>query len=68
MKNVLTSAEIMSLLATVQDPELGVGITDLGLVYRLDVTDARIDLQLLFTAQACPLRQLTRSGPPRVKR
>ena len=58
MNNVLTSAEVMHLLATVQDPEIGLSITDLGLVYRLEVTDARIDLELIFTAQACPLRQL----------
>ena len=58
MKNRLTSAEVLDLLATVQDPELGLNLVDLGLVFQLDVSDALIDVRLLFTAQACPLRQL----------
>jgi len=52
----------MHLLASVQDPELGLNIVDLGLVYQLDVSDLLIDVRLLFTAQACPLRQLIVQG------
>ena len=58
MNTILSRDEILALLATVEDPEIGLNIVDLGLVYALDVSDARIALRLLFTAQACPLRQL----------
>lgn len=58
MKTSLTVTEVTELLATIYDPEMGLNIVDLGLVYRLEVTPEAIDLRLLFTAQACPLRQL----------
>ncbi len=58
MKTPLTENQVTELLATIQDPELGLNIVDLGLVYRLEVTPELIELRLLFTAQACPLRQL----------
>ena len=58
MKTPLTAPEVTELLATIHDPEIGLNIVDLGLVYRLEVTAEAIDLRLLFTAQACPLRQL----------
>jgi metal-sulfur cluster biosynthetic enzyme len=58
MKTILPRDEILALLSTVQDPEIGLNIVDLGLVQALDVSETRIALRLLFTAQACPLRQL----------
>lgn len=58
MKTTLTRDKIMTLLTSIQDPEIGLNIVDLGLIDRLEVTDAVIDLSLIFTAQACPLRQL----------
>lgn len=41
-------------LKEVLDPDIGVNIVDLGLVERLTVDEAGIDLQLIMTSPACP--------------
>jgi len=51
-----TSEEIMELLRDVVDPEIGVNIVDLGLVYGVDITDdGRVTLDMTLTSPACPL-------------
>jgi len=51
-----TKAEVEEALRDVVDPELGINVVDLGLVYDLDIDDehaATIDMTL--TSAACPL-------------
>ena len=42
-------------LRAVIDPELGVNIVDLGLVYGADVVDGRAEILITTTTPACPL-------------
>jgi metal-sulfur cluster biosynthetic enzyme len=42
-------------LRTVVDPELGVNIVDLGLVYGIEIRDADVDVKMTLTSPACPL-------------
>lgn len=50
-----TREQIMEALKPVQDPEIGVGIVDLGLVYDADVTeDGKIQVKMTLTTPACP--------------
>ena len=42
-------------LRDVIDPEVGVNIVDLGLVYRLESTAGGIRLDLTMTSPACPM-------------
>jgi metal-sulfur cluster biosynthetic enzyme len=42
-------------LRAVIDPELGVNIIDLGLVYRAEVVDGRAEILITTTTPACPL-------------
>lgn len=42
-------------LATVIDPEVGIGIVDLGLVYETTIDDAAITVTMTVTTPACPL-------------
>lgn len=37
------------------DPELGISVVDLGLVYRLEADAGAIDVDLTMTTPACPL-------------
>jgi metal-sulfur cluster biosynthetic enzyme len=52
----LTEADIRAALREVVDPELGVNIVDLGLVYRVEVDDHVARITMTMTSPACPLR------------
>ena len=52
----MTEADIRDALREVIDPELGVNIVDLGLVYGVDVNDREARITMTMTSPACPLR------------
>ena len=45
-------------LRSVDDPEAGMNIVDLGLVYRIDVLADGVRVELTMTTPACPLGDL----------
>jgi metal-sulfur cluster biosynthetic enzyme len=51
---------LWSALAAVEDPELPVSVTDLGLVRRLEVADGRVRVGLTYTSLACPCMEMLR--------
>jgi metal-sulfur cluster biosynthetic enzyme len=53
---MVTDGDILEALRTVIDPELGVSIVDLGLVYRVEIDGARVRVEMTMTSPACPLR------------
>ncbi|MCF8199605.1 MAG: metal-sulfur cluster assembly factor [Sulfuritalea sp.] len=60
MKNTSVStppdeAAIRDILRQVIDPEVGMNIVDLGLVYRVEATPARVLVEMTMTSPACPL-------------
>ena len=50
-----TDAGIRDALRTVIDPELGVNIVDLGLVYRVEIEAPRVRVEMTMTSPACTL-------------
>ena len=42
-------------LRTVLDPELGINIVDLGLVFRIDARERRVEAEIGLTSPSCPL-------------
>jgi metal-sulfur cluster biosynthetic enzyme len=42
-------------LGRVVDPELGVDVVSLGLVYKLSVTDGQADVDMTMTSPGCPV-------------
>ena len=50
--------EVLAALKTVIDPELGINIVDLGLVYRTAHNANGIDIALTMTTPACPLGEM----------
>lgn len=51
----LPTSHVRERLRLVIDPELGVSIVDLGLVYGIEVTDERVLVRMTVTTPACPL-------------
>jgi metal-sulfur cluster biosynthetic enzyme len=47
--------QALGCLYDVIDPELGINIVDLGLVYNLDVDGGRVRVEMTMTTPACPL-------------
>ena len=50
------TADIVAALKTVYDPEIPADIYELGLIYRVDIDDARnVDIDMTLTAPGCPV-------------
>lgn len=47
--------QVLNALRQVVDPELGINIVDLGLVYHIEVHDTRVQVTMTMTTPACPL-------------
>jgi metal-sulfur cluster biosynthetic enzyme len=63
MATQVSDEEIISSLKTVTDPELGINIIDLGLVYRVDIDDNNdIQLFMTLTSPGCPAGPEIRNG------
>lgn len=45
-------------LRAVLDPEIGLNLVDLGLVYQARRSDEEIDVRLTLTSRACPLSEM----------
>ncbi len=56
----LLTDDILDVLATVIDPELGMNVVDLGLVYDVDVQDNNVSISMTMTTSFQP----TWSGTP----
>lgn len=48
-------AEIVRMLKTVFDPEIPINVYDLGLIYKIDVNDNNVTIDMTLTAPGCPM-------------
>ncbi len=51
----MTEPEIRDALRRIVDPELGMNIVDLGLVYAVRIDGSRVSIDMTMTTPACPL-------------
>jgi metal-sulfur cluster biosynthetic enzyme len=54
----LDEAFIRNLLRRVMDPEVGMNIVDLGLIYRVEVGAEQIFIEMTMTSPACPMADM----------
>jgi metal-sulfur cluster biosynthetic enzyme len=52
----MTEIDVRDALREVIDPELGINIVELGLVYGIDVAGDSVRITMTMTTPACPLR------------
>lgn len=50
--------EVRFYLRNVIDPEVGMNIVDLGLVYGVTITDNKLQIDLTMTTPACPMSDM----------
>lgn len=54
---MVTADELREALKQVVDPEIGISIVDLGLIYTVDVNEAekKVNIKMTLTSQGCPV-------------
>ena len=52
---MIAEAQVLSALRQIIDPELGINIVDLGLVYSVDIEANQVQVAMTMTTPACPL-------------
>ena len=50
-----TKGEVLDALENVIDPEIGLNIVEVGLVYRVDVSEDTVEIDFTLTSPGCPL-------------
>ena len=51
----VTGEQVMGALQDVLDPELGMSVVDLGLIYAVEIDDGDIRVTMTLTAPGCPI-------------
>lgn len=54
----MSDNDVLQALRGVNDPEIGINIVDLGLVYRAERTPDGIDVAFSLTTPSCPLGEM----------
>lgn len=52
---MLTEDDVLRVLRKVTDPEAGVNIVDLGLIYSVEILGGRVHVMMTMTTPACPM-------------
>ncbi|HXY85611.1 MAG TPA: metal-sulfur cluster assembly factor [Gaiellaceae bacterium] len=61
-----TKEQVTEALRQVEDPELGMDIVDLGLLYEVDVAGASVKVTYSLTSMGCPVGPLIQQDIERV--
>lgn len=62
MNAILDEATVLETLSRIIDPELGCNIVDLGLIYRVSVTDGFVRVTMTLTTPGCPMHESITMG------
>jgi metal-sulfur cluster biosynthetic enzyme len=58
----VSEEKIRELLKNVYDPELGVNIVDLGLIYDIEIKDGHVEITMTMTTPGCPMHNAIVGG------
>jgi metal-sulfur cluster biosynthetic enzyme len=54
----VSRAEVVDALRTVLDPELGMSVVELGLVYGIEIREGLVAIRMTLTAPGCPIHDV----------
>ena len=52
---MVSKTDILESLKKVIDPEIGLNVVDVGLIYRVEVSDDQVEIDFTLTTPVCPL-------------
>jgi len=53
--------DVLKVLSSVMDPDLGKDLVSLGMIQDIDISDKRISFSVVLTTPACPLKEMLRN-------
>ncbi|MDR0448853.1 MAG: iron-sulfur cluster assembly protein [Rickettsiales bacterium] len=53
----MTELEIINAIKQVYDPEIPVNLYDLGLIYKIDIKDGGVLVEMTLTSPTCPMAE-----------
>ncbi|MGH7799132.1 MAG: metal-sulfur cluster assembly factor [Thermodesulfobacteriota bacterium] len=54
----MTKEQIINCLKDVYDPEIGINVVDLGLIYEIEMKKGAILVKMVLTSPSCPLPEV----------
>ena len=58
MNSLPEASAVYDALREVDDPEAGMNIVELGLVYRAEIVDGHVEVDMTMTTPACPVTDM----------
>ena len=55
VRSMVSESEIMESLSSVEDPEMNLTVTDLGLIYSISIEDSHVEIEMTLTSPGCPV-------------
>jgi metal-sulfur cluster biosynthetic enzyme len=63
---MITKEQVLEQMKEVSDPEIGMDVVNLGLVYDVEINDDRVYIKMTMTAPTCPVTPWILSEAQRV--